>query len=68
MPSNQRQIIKQAKFIYSLWGKVLGKQTEKNVGVLKSLHFKKKKKKEIVKLQNVIKKDNLNCKRKPEKT
>ena len=46
----------------------MGKQTEKHVGVLKSLDFFFLKKKEIVEMQNVIKKDNLNCKRKPEKT
>ena len=36
MPSNQRQIIEQAKFAYCPLGKALEKQTEKQVGSLKS--------------------------------
>ena len=36
LPSNQRQIIEQAKFAYCPLGKALEKQTEKQVGSLKS--------------------------------
>ena len=39
LPSNQRQIIEQAKFTYSPLGKTLEKQTEKQVDALKSLDF-----------------------------
>ena len=38
LPSNQRQIIEQAKFTNSSLGKALEKQTEKQVGPLKSLN------------------------------
>ena len=37
LPSNQKQTIKQAKFANSPFGKTLEKQTEQQVGVLKSL-------------------------------
>ena len=37
LPSNSVEIIEQAKFAYSLLGKASEKQTEKQVGVLKSL-------------------------------
>ena len=37
LPSNQRQVIEQAKFEYSLFGEVFEKQTEKLVGAIKSL-------------------------------
>ena len=37
MTSNQRNIIEQAKFAYSPLGKAFEKQTEKQVGALKSL-------------------------------
>ena len=40
LPSNQRQKIEQAKFAYSSFGKALEKQTEKQVGALKSLLMK----------------------------
>ena len=36
LPSVQRQIIKQAKFAYSPLGKTFEKQTEKQVGAIKS--------------------------------
>ena len=43
LPSNQRQIIEQAKFAYSPLGKAFEKQTEKQVGALKFLEpFNKK--------------------------
>ena len=45
MPPNQRQIIEQVKFAYSLLGTTVGKQTEKHVGTLKVLDtFNKKNK------------------------
>ena len=87
MSSNQRQIIEQAKFGYSPLGKAIGKQTEKQVGAIKSLDPSNKLKqikgiflqnlmnnliryklKEIVKLQNIIKKDDLIYKLKRRKT
>ena len=37
LPSNQRQILKQVKFTYSHLGKAFQKQTEKQVGAIKSL-------------------------------
>ena len=37
VPSNQRQIVKQVKFTYSHLGKAFQKQTEKQVGAIKSL-------------------------------
>ena len=37
LSSNQRQIIEQAKFAYSLLGEAFEKQTEKQVGDIKSL-------------------------------
>ena len=43
MPFNQRKIIEQAKFAYSPLGKALKKQTEKQVGALKSLDLSNKK-------------------------
>ena len=42
LPSNHRQILEQGKFAYSPLGKVLEKQTEKQVGALKSLETSKK--------------------------
>ena len=79
LPSNQRQLIEQAKFAYSPLGKAFEKQTEKQVGALKSVdlsdekdelkqiagifpqHFMnyliRIKLKEIVKLEDVVKKD-----------
>ena len=42
-PSNQRQIIEQAKFAYSPLGKAFEKQTEKHVGALKSVKTSNKK-------------------------
>ena len=39
LPSNQRQIIEHAKFAYSPLDKALEKQTEKQVGTLKSLYI-----------------------------
>ena len=89
LPSNQRQIIEQVKFAYSPLGKALKKQTEKQVGAIKSLDLSSKKDeliqiegifsqnvmndlirvklKEIVKLQDIIKKDDLNYKSKHRK-
>ena len=43
MPSNQKQIIEQGKFAYSPLGKVFEKQTEKQVGAIKSLDVFNKK-------------------------
>ena len=43
LPSNQRQMIEQAKFAYSPSGKAFEKQTEKQVGILKSLDLSNKK-------------------------
>ena len=43
LPSNQRQIIEQARFAYSLFEKAFEKQTEKQVGTLKSLRLSIKK-------------------------
>ena len=37
LSSNKRQIIEQAKFAYSSWGKPFEKQIEKQFGALKSL-------------------------------
>ena len=37
LPSNQRQMIEQARFAYSSLGKLFTKQREKQVGTLKSL-------------------------------
>ena len=90
LPSNQRQIIEQAKFAYSPLEKAFEKQIEKQVGVLKSLDLSNKKYelkkiegifpqnlmndlirlklKEIVKLQDIIKKDELDYKSKRGKT
>ena len=44
LPSNQRQIIEQVKFTYSPLGKAFEKQTEKQVGPLKSLNPSNKQK------------------------
>ena len=38
LPSKQRQIIKKAKFVYSLLEKVLENQTEKKVGSSRSFY------------------------------
>ena len=43
MPSNQRQITDQAKFAYSPLAKAFGKQTERQVSVIKSLDLSNKK-------------------------
>ena len=43
LSSNWRQIVEQAKFTYSPLGKALEKQTEKQVGALRSLDFSNKK-------------------------
>ena len=43
LPFNQRKIIEQAKFAYSPLGKAFKKQTEKQVGALKSLDLSNKK-------------------------
>ena len=37
LPSNQRQIIEQAKFVYSPLGKAFEKQSEKQVDAIKSI-------------------------------
>ena len=42
LPSSQSQIIEKAKFTYSPLGKVLVKQTEKQVDALKSLNLSNK--------------------------
>ena len=42
LPSNQRQIIEQAKFAYSPLGKAFEKQTERQVGAIKSLNHSNK--------------------------
>ena len=44
LSSNQRQIIEQAKFAYTPLGKAFEKQTEKQVGALKSIDLSNKKK------------------------
>ena len=43
LSSNWRQIVEQAKFTYSPLGKALEKQTEKQVGALRSLDVSNKK-------------------------
>ena len=43
MPSNQRQIIEQAKFANPGLGKAFEKQTEKQTGAIKSLDLSDKK-------------------------
>ena len=43
MPSNQKQIIEQVKFVCSPLGKSFEKQTEKQAGALKSLDLSNKK-------------------------
>ena len=42
LPSNQRQIIKQAKFKYSPLGKALEKQTQKQIDASKFLNLSNK--------------------------
>ena len=70
LPSNQKQIIEQAKFAYSPLGKAFEKQTEKYIDAMKPLDSSYKLKqihaklKKIVKLQDIIKKDYLNLKSK----
>ena len=55
MPSNQREIIEQAKFAYCPLGKPFEKQTEKQVGATKSLNpFNKLKRIEIMLPQNLM--------------
>ena len=85
--SNQRQIIGKTKFAYFPVGKAFEKQTEKQVGAIKSIDLSNKLKriegifqqnlmndliranlKEIVELQGIIKKDDLNYKPKQGKT
>ena len=90
MPFNQRQIIEQAEFSYSPLGKAFEKQTDKQIGAVKSLNISNKKDelkiiecifpqnlmndliraklKEIVKSQDIIKKDDLNYKSKRGRT
>ena len=53
MPSNQRQIIEQAKFTYSPLGKAFDKQTEKQIGSLKSLDLFNKKA-ELKKIEGIF--------------
>ena len=43
LPSNWRQIVEQAKFTYSPLGRALEKQTEKQVGALRTLDLSNKK-------------------------
>ena len=57
LPSNQRQIVEQVKFEYSPLGKALDKQTEKQVGAIKSLDLPNNKYK--LKVQQVIFSQNL---------
>ena len=52
-PSNRRQIIAQGKFAYSLLGKALEKQTEKQFGALKSLNLYSKKD-ELKEIEGII--------------
>ena len=55
LPSNQREIIEQAKFAYSPFGKAFEKQTEKQVGAIKSLDLSNKLKRiESIFPQNLI--------------
>ena len=55
LPSNQRQIIEQANFAYSPLGKAFEKQTEKQVGAIKSLnHYNKLKRIEGIFPQNLV--------------
>ena len=82
LPFNQRQIREQAKFAYSPLEKAFEKQTERQIDPKKSLDISNKKdeskqtesifpqnlEKEIVRLQDIIKKDNLNYKSNCEKT
>ena len=51
-PSNQRQVIQQAKFVYSLLGKAFEKQTEKQDGAKKSLDLSSKD--EIKQIESVV--------------
>ena len=44
LPSNQRQIIEHTKFAHSPLGKAFKKETEKQVGAIKSLDLSYKKK------------------------
>ena len=71
MTLNQRQIREHAKFEYSPLGKTFEKQTEKQVNAIKSLNpsnelkwiegiFLQNLTNEIVELQYIIKKDDLN--------
>ena len=74
LPSNQKQTIEQTKFAYSPLGEAFEKQTEKQVGALKSLNSSNKKdelkqiedilsqnlmNKKIVNLQDIMKTDKL---------
>ena len=77
MPSNQRQIIEQTNFAYSLSRKPFEKQTEKQdeLKQIEGIFLKnlmndliRVKLKEIVKLQDIIKKDDLNYEPKRAKT
>ena len=43
LPSNQKQIMEQAKFVYSPLGEPFERQTEKQVGAIKSLDLSNKK-------------------------
>ena len=74
---NQRKIIEQAKFAYSPLGKAFERQIEKEADPVQSLDISDKnlmndlirgKLKENVKLQDIVKKYNLNYKSKRKKT
>ena len=55
LPSNQRQVIDQAKFAYSSLGKAFEKQIEKQVGTIKPLDlFNKLKRLESIFPQNLM--------------
>ena len=59
LPSNRRLIIKQAKFAYSSLGKALEKQTEKQIGPIKSLDLSNKKD-ELKHIKGIFQKSMLN--------
>ena len=58
--SNQRQIIEQFQFAYSLLGKTFEKQTEKQVGALESLDRSNKKKKMLKQIVGIFTKNLMN--------
>ena len=53
LPSNRRQIIEKAKFVYTPLGKASEKQTEKQVGALISLELSNKKD-ELKKIEGIF--------------